>query len=487
MVECEDLNRNALEELVARPAINPISFQTLNVNRLDHIDLFFENQTEHYRYRLTVVDRPVLPTSNLIHASAVVLVPAGREGEYVFSSHKGLLQLAESANCARVIAVAFGRHHTFESQTAVQDELTYVVQALSQQGRFLPPDLLKRHTGNLSIPFMALDGIGSRNVLAEGDTSVSGKYLIEQVRAGDKIVRRLYFMSNPFVIQSEVAICKDVVNRSFLAFDYHKQMAAGILALSSMNDVTPAGMVIGLGGGGLVNFLVHVLENLHLTVVELDGSVVKIAEKYFGYEPTEKVSTRIGDGLTVTGDMEYVGGIHLPLSSLDFIAIDVDSKDTSVGMSCPPVTFVDHSYLSTLKGLLRENGLLVINVSARDPEMFQLVETNVRKVFESVFLSSGDTDDERQDVNLVVFARVTSAELPPKMQRHKMVQSYLKQFMLLNDETSDWKETLRELEDCLTSLCISLPTDNHHPREKATQRKKGNHKSGSGKKREKRK
>ena len=482
MVEVEDLVLSALGELVAKPAINSISFQTLNVNRLNHIYLFLENQPEHYRYRLTVVDRPVIPTSNLSHVSAVVLVPAGREGEYIFSSQKGLLQLAESANCARVIAVSFGRHHAFESQTAVQDELAYVVQTLSQQGRFLPPILLKQHTHNLSIPFMALDGIGSRNVLAEGDTSMSGKYLIEQVRAGNRIVRRLYFMSNPFVIQSEVAIREDIVDRSFLAFDYHKHMAAGVLALSSMNEVTPTGMVIGLGGGGLVNFLIHVLENLYLTVVELDESVVKIAEKYFGYEPTEKVSTRIGDGLSVTGDMEYLGGIHLPLASLDFIAIDVDSKDSSVGMSCPPVTFVDHSYLSTLKGLLRENGLLVINVSARDPEMFKLVETNVRNVFKSVFLSSGDTDDDKQDVNLVVFAMVTSVELPSNMQLNEMVQKYLKPFTLFNGETPDWKETLCELEDCLTSICISSTTDIHNVKEKTTHRKKGNHKSGGRKK-----
>lgn len=486
MVEIEELDPSVTGELVAKPPIDPTSFETLKPDRLDHIDLFYEKQQHRqYRYRLTVVDRPVLPTSKLSHVTAVILVPAGREGEYVFSSQRGLVQLAESANCARVIAVAFGRHHTFESQTAVQDELTFVVQVLSQQGRFLSPALLQRHSNQLSIPFMALDGIGSRNVLTEGETFMSGRYLIEEVRAGDRIFRRLYFMDNPFVIQSEIAMKEDLtVDRSFLAFDYHKHMAAGILALSSTTEGPPAGMVIGMGGGGLVNFLLHILVNFHLTIVELDTSVVTLAETYFGFTPTDKVSIRIGDGLTVGGEEE--GGIVLPLASFDFIAIDVDSKDKSVGMSCPPAAFVEVPYLSTLKDLLREDGLLVINVSARDPAMFELVRANVEKVFQSVFISSDDSDDEKQDVNVVIFARACSTELPPSIMRIETMHMRLQTLMESMGDNLGWKETVGDLEDCLAGLRIPSEEEETETSSKKNNQKK---KSGAGgkKKRGKRK
>ena len=478
----KDLELDNPGDLVAKPAIDASSFTELKADRLDRIDLFFENQPQHYRYRLTVVDRPILPTHKLAHVTAVILVPAGREGEYVFSSHRGLLQLAESADCARVVAVAFGRHHAFESQAAVQQELTFVVQVISQQGRFLTPALLKRHLNNLSIPFMALDGIGARDVLAEGETAMSGRYLIEQVKATERIVRRLYFMNNPFVIQSEVAMDGDKVDRSYLAFDYHKHMAAGILALPSINE-HPTGMVIGLGGSGLVNFLLHVLKNLHLTVVELDSSVVTIAEKFFGFETNNMVTTFIGDGLKVTGDLEKESGITVQMESFDFIAIDVDSKDTSVGMSCPPLAFVDVPYLAMLKGLLRENGILVINVSARDPAMFSLVKNHLEQVFDSIFVSADDLDDEKQDLNLVVFAALgaNSSNLIPVMQRIEKLQKRLQPLIVSKVDNVDWKETISDLEDCLAGLRI-LSDDTDAEEKTMSMKKDGKGKGSSGKK-----
>jgi hypothetical protein len=51
-----------------------------------------------------------------------------------------------------------------------------------------------------------MDGIGERNVIAQGETVLSGQYLVEQVRADDRMVRCLYFMENPLVIQSELAL-----------------------------------------------------------------------------------------------------------------------------------------------------------------------------------------------------------------------------------------------------------------------------------------
>jgi hypothetical protein len=75
-----------------------------------------------------------------------------------------------------------------------------------------------------------------------------------------------------------------------------------------------------------------------LSVVELDASVVTIAEQYFGFDRSDAGRTivHIGDGLTVSPD-SLSGGIHVAhKESLNFIAIDVDSKDKAIGMSCPP-------------------------------------------------------------------------------------------------------------------------------------------------------
>lgn len=337
---------NCSGELVARPPIHPHSFSSLNPCRFDEIFLYYDhNKKGQHRYCLTVVDRPVLPSTQLSFSTAAFLIPAGRESEYMFSNVGGLQSIAKSAKCARLIAVSFGRYHTFQDQSAVQEELTYVVQILSQQGSFLTASLRKK-LGDTTIPFLAMDGIGKRDILAECETKFSGSCLVEQVEAHGSVVRRLYFVNNPFVIQSEAILSRDLsVDKSMLAFEYHKHMAAGILSLCDLylfNQAPeasecsqPSGIVIGLGGGGLVTFLQHVLPSIELAVVELDPSIVDVAKKYFGFEETDCASVRVGDGLSVgsiddveTKDSESPhDAILFPTQTASFIAIDVDSKD----------------------------------------------------------------------------------------------------------------------------------------------------------------
>lgn len=335
------------KELVAQPPLHPASFDKLDPLRLDQLYLYYEGddkldpEKKKYRYRLTVVDRNLIPTSHLGFPTAVFLIPAGRETEYIFYSQKGLLSIAESAKCARLVAVSFGRSSTFSDQAFVQEELTYVVQILSRQGAFLPAYHQSKHASDASIPFMAIDGIGCRNVLVEGETTMSGAYLVEQVKAEEeRIVRRLYFMDNPFVIQSEVAMRSSdstQVDNSYLAFEYHKYMVAGIAALASalQREAAPTKQsvcVIGLGGGGLLNFLQHVLRNIDVTVVELDPLVVQVAEKYFGFVQDEYMRVVVGDGLEVCRKGDAVKpDMWIEPQSLSVLAIDVDSKDNTVG------------------------------------------------------------------------------------------------------------------------------------------------------------
>jgi hypothetical protein len=178
-----------------------------------------------------------------------------------------------------------------------------------------------------------------------------------------------------------------------------------VAGLRGLLDSVDNGLLIGLGGGGLVTFLHHVLPNCKLHAVELDPAVAKVAEQYFGLDNVSVsgyLTMHIGDGLKI--GVEESGSepsVAIPPGSLDFIAIDVDAKDSSVGMSCPPVAFLDASYLETLRTLLTDGGVLTINVSARDPEMLDLACRKVADIFPDVFLSH---EDNEEDINVVVFA-----------------------------------------------------------------------------------
>jgi hypothetical protein len=470
------------DDLVARPPVDTFLLESLLPDRLDHICLYREvDPGLDYRYRLTIVDRKLSATTPLNHATAVFLIPAGRESEYMFGTRAGLHSIAESAGCARLLAVALGRRHEFVCQAALQEELTYVAQLISQQGRYLPPAHYQRYlmSDTMSIiPFMALDGVGTRNVLAEGETRMSGTFLVEQVKVDTIMVRRLYFMENPFVIQSEVAmINEDDVDKTHLAFAYHKTMTAGLLALTTQRT---NGVVIGLGGGGLVNFLQATLPSTHLSVVELDASVVTVAEKYFGFVNNDKTTVRIGDGLSLmSSEDESMTNdcIVLEAASLDFIAIDVDSKETTVGMSCPPKAFVKVPYLIRLKSILNPDGWLIMNVSARDPAMLELVKSNVQAVFGSVFLS--DNDEDNEDVNIVLFATCSSVSLPPPTDRLNSMHNALEEFGKSQEPPTSWQATVSELEDCVTGIKVSdevAGASNKSKRNRGGKRKKGKRK-----------
>jgi hypothetical protein len=301
-----------------------------------------------YRYKLHVVDRLIVPTTKLTYATAIFLIPAGRHVEYLFRTRAGLTKIATSAGTARLVAVSMGcsdsHKHVFTSQAAVKAELTFVAQVLARRGEFLPPS--HRHlTSRLEIPFLALDGMGARDVLTRGSSALSGDYWVEQVAVDDgEQVRRLYFESNPMVMQTEVVwdVSAHQVVPGRATFGYHQAMAAGVFSLGGSSSsgelatgtlAAPRGLVIGLGGGALTNLLATLVPTCALTAVELDPAVVDVARASFGLREA-CLEVRIGDGLSLAvhdGDAAVAAPLSFATGSFSFLILDVDSKDSTVG------------------------------------------------------------------------------------------------------------------------------------------------------------
>ena len=69
------------------------------------------------------------------------------------------------------------------------------------------------------------------------------------------------------------------------------------------NGVVIKGMMIGLGGGALVNFLTKFIPASRIAAVELDRHVVEIAASHFGFRSDDGcVDVVIGDGLTIRAE-----------------------------------------------------------------------------------------------------------------------------------------------------------------------------------------
>lgn len=89
------------------------------------------------------------------------------------------------------------RGHTYASWEDVQKELSSSIRNLAPSG-------LK----NQQIPFLSLGSdVGKRETIFQGKSNLSGEYIVEEITGQDnKIFRRLIFLSNQFVIQSEALV-----------------------------------------------------------------------------------------------------------------------------------------------------------------------------------------------------------------------------------------------------------------------------------------
>ncbi|KAL0164115.1 hypothetical protein M9458_039868, partial [Cirrhinus mrigala] len=84
--------------------------------------------------------------------------------------------------------------------------------------------------------------------------------------------------------------------------------------------------------------------------------------------------------------------------SFDVIMFDVDSKDTTLGMSCPPPAFVETSLLKKVYSLLTPRGLFMLN-------LVKSVLERVQAVFPCVFSRGieGEVNEVLLDTKLKPF------------------------------------------------------------------------------------
>ena len=234
-------------------------------NRFDKVHLINTDlDTTNWRFELTIVDNPYKPGSRQI-PSAIFLIPGGRETEFLFSSRQGLISVAESANCLRLIAVSLNRYHTYpDSAEAIQAEITSECELLPKLAAYVPPNIDKSDTVDHQgqIPFMAIAGIGTRMIIAEGNSQSTGPYIVEQCETTVDFppetvqVVRLYFQHSPQLIQSEAILLEDGsgINHLRMSFEHNWYFAAGTLLRykpskpQSHEINNRKSLVIGLGG-----------------------------------------------------------------------------------------------------------------------------------------------------------------------------------------------------------------------------------------------
>lgn len=340
-----------------------------------NFDLFRPNEKTP-RFSLFILDQK---TSAKAGDYAAFICPQGRETEWLFATKQGRRKLLESAQHARLAIVTMHRNQTYSSLDDVKLELNETVKSFAPKGL---KDAAK-------IPFLSLGSdVGDRKIVHKGTSELSGDFVVEDVTTNDrKTYRRLIFLNNQSVIQSEALMKqvkkKQIVDFSFLSCQHHVFMILGIPTSSKkLNN-----LVIGLGGGGLVNFIYHYLKDLSTSVVEIDPEIVKIAKELFGLiEDKDRLEIIVKDGLE---HLKESAASQLQFQSILF---DVDSKDQSLGISCPPKEFLEPEILEAVKNLLPSDGIFVLNFVCRDNSSRDQTVNSLKKVFSSIFSYKLDED-----------------------------------------------------------------------------------------------
>lgn len=212
------------------------------------------------------------------------------------------------------------------------------------------------------------------------------------------------------------------VDHSFLASFYHSGIIAGFTLISSYlehmvsSGGTVQAVVIGLGAGILPMFLHTCMPFFNVEAVELDPVVLKVAKDYFSFHEDDHLKVHIADGILfvrnlrdlAVGDADSTSsngnssGSHSGCKmtrKTDVIIIDVDSSDSSSGLSCPAKDFVEDSFFTMVKDVLSEQGLFIVNLVSRSPSIKNSIISRIKMVFAHTYSLQLE-----EDVNEVLFA-----------------------------------------------------------------------------------
>jgi SAM-dependent methyltransferase len=256
---------------------------------------------------------------------------------------------------------------------------------------------------NKKIPYLSLGSdVGKRTIRFEGSSDFSGAYVVEDVEVDQEKFRRLFYLTSQLVIQSEAKLktvktkkgVKEVVDLAHLTCRHHVYMSVATHLACRRKQSSPV-TVVGLGGGGLCSFLSKFLPKSKITAVDIDPAMVEVATNWFGLTQGDRLRVVVQDGV------EYVNKMAEENGHSDAILFDVDSKDSSIGMSCPPKQFLEESVLDSIVKVIGGSGdqkfvflypvffkffvgFFILNLVLRDSSLRPSILNTLKNKFETV-------------------------------------------------------------------------------------------------------
>jgi spermidine synthase len=167
--------------------------------------------------------------------------------------------------------------------------------------------------------------------------------------------------------------------------NYTQMMMAALFVTPEPRSI----LIIGLGGGTLPSALSRVLPNTKIDVVEIDPAVVRVAKKFFGFTPNERISVIEADGRV------FVKRAVREKRQYDLIMLDAFDHEYI------PEHLLTREFLEEVASLLPAQGVLAANTFSSS-RLYDHESVTYAAVFGTFY-------NLRQD-NRVIFA--TKGQLP---------------------------------------------------------------------------
>jgi len=347
------------------------SSKLVSTHRPNYVQhLLVVNSENLVKYDLTIMDAPTSDGAPCV----VFIIPKPKCWRYAFHTLDGKKKILMANIAKRIVFVT----PLFEcDDLKVKADIGGLISELVTDDTpvgnvtFLAPDLPPKPHPPQTV-MRSRDG----SVLVE-DTKLRGSPLTWK--------RSLRFRSQMEVLQTEVLFqgsrSRPKFNHTKLSSEVSRTMAALAMVnptFTADNQSRSEVLLIGVGGGCIINYFLSVYRNIRITAVDLNPDVLRFARKCFGVKEGPRCSLICDNGL------EFVEN---PPSNCkyDIVITDVNEFDGLTGQTAPAMAFSNSKYFASASRLLKKTGCLLTNVCCTSIDRFQqnikLIECVSEKMF----------------------------------------------------------------------------------------------------------
>lgn len=205
--------------------------------------------------------------------------------------------------------------------------------------------------------------------------------------AQEHLSHSLYFGSS--AKQSEM----DISQPERLVLSYTQAMMAGLLFCPAPKTA----LLIGLGGGSLVRFLLHHFPVCNIDVVEFRADVVKLAYGYFFLPNDNRLHITIDDGLNFLTSNDELD------SRYDLILIDAFDHNGIAD------SIKSSRFFEVCRASMTENGVMAINLWNSQQHQYTEIMANIEAAFNDSVLDIPVKDKG----NVIAFATRSRTRFSP--------------------------------------------------------------------------